>query len=134
MLLKQQCDRFKSRCDIKKDVLAVTSFISEGGQVESSNKGLVFEGGLLTQLMSKIADSNRTHMHSRGVNINHLTKDITTQQHSLDEQQISLFLSKSIAKDDTQGMDVSNEQTEDIEGYSNLKIDNGTFIADLESV
>ena len=57
------------------------------------------------------------------MNINHLTKDITTQQHSPDEQQIALFLSRSIAKDNTQGMDISNEQTEDIEGNSNLKID-----------
>ena len=111
ILLEHQCDRFKSRCDVKKDVLAVTSLISECGQVENNDKGLAIEGGLLMQLISKIGDSNRKYMHSGGVNVNHLTKYITTQQHSLDEQQIALFLSQSIAKDNTQDMGISNEQT-----------------------
>lgn len=42
----------------------------------------------LTQLMSKIADSNRKHTCSGGLNMDHLTKETTTKQHSPDEQQM----------------------------------------------
>ena len=48
------------------------SLIYEGGQVEDSSKGLVIEGGLLQQLISKISDSNREHVYSGGVNANKL--------------------------------------------------------------
>ena len=53
----------------------------------------MIEGRLLMQLVSKIADSNRKYTCSKGVKINNLKKDTTTQQHSPDEQQIALFLS-----------------------------------------
>ena len=84
----------------------------------------MIEGGLLQQLTPKIEDSNRKHTCSRGVSIDHLSKETTIQQHSRDEQKIALLLSESSAKDNTQGMDVSNEPTKDIEGNGNLKIEN----------
>ena len=76
------------------------------------------------QSMSTIEYSNIKHTCSGRVNIDHLTKDTTTRERSPDEQQITLFLSQSIVKHNTQHMDISNEQIKDIEGNSNLKIDN----------
>ena len=57
------------------------------------------------------------------VNIDRLTKDATTQEHSQDEEEIALLVSQSIHKDAAQGMEISNKQTKEIEENSNLKID-----------
>ena len=68
--LKHHCNSFKSRYDIKKDIVDVMSLISGGRQVEDNNKGLVIQGRLLQQLISKIADSNSKYIYSGGVNAN----------------------------------------------------------------
>ena len=72
ILLKHHYNRLKSRHDIRKDIVAVMPLITEGGQVENNNKGLVIERVLLQQLISKIVDSNRKHVYIGGVNTNKL--------------------------------------------------------------
>ena len=77
--------------------------------------------------MSKIADSNRKHVYSGGVNANklnssnelmplltndfdvfNLAEEFTTQQRSPDEQQIALFLSQSETENNARSIDISN--------------------------